>query len=320
VLLSPAAAAEEVVEAEEAVVAVAVEVVEDDPMNAFHDKVGLGWRADLAAGILSHLDRIDLLEVIADDYFDAPRRELRALKTLSSQVSVALHGVGMGLASCAPAETKLLDKMARLVDEVRPQFWSEHLAFVRSGEIEIGHLAAPPRTAETVEGAAENLAHASAVIGSKPVMENIATLIEPPGSTLFEPAWISAILASADCELLLDLHNVYANGLNHGYDPKEFVRQIPSVRLGVIHIAGGEFILAPDGRQRLLDDHLHDVPDPVFELLEEAAALSPNPLTVILERDGAFPSMDSLLAQIEQARQAVARGRARRAALQEVFA
>jgi uncharacterized protein len=294
-------------------------VVEAEKMNTFVDRVGLGWRADLAAGIFSHLDRIDLLEVVADDFFDAPRRDIRALQTLATQVPIVLHGVGMGLASSAPVENKRLEKMARLVEQVRPQFWSEHLAFLRSGGIEIGHLAAPPRTADTVEGAAENLSRAAALIGSKPIMENIATLIDPPGSTLSESVWISGILASSDCDLLLDLHNVYANGLNHGYDPKAFLRQIPAVRIRAIHIAGGKFISAPDGRRRLLDDHLHDVPDPVFDLLEEAAALSPNPLTVILERDGAYPSMDCLLSQIDLARQALARGRSRRTVSEEVL-
>jgi uncharacterized protein (UPF0276 family) len=309
-----AAAAEGV----EVVVAEDVAAAEADIMNAFHDRVGLGWRADLAAGIFTHLDCIDLLEVVADDFFDAPRGEIRALKTLASQVSVVLHGVGMGLASSVPVETKRLEKMARLADQVQPQFWSEHLAFVRGGGIEIGHLAAAPRTADTLEGAAENLARAAALVGSKAIMENIATLIDPSGSTLSESAWISGILASADCNLLLDLHNVYANGLNHGYDPKAFLRQIPAARFRAIHIAGGKFISAPDGRQRLLDDHLHDVPDPVFELLEEAAVLSPNALTVILERDGAYPSMGCLLAQMDLARQALARGRARRAVAEEV--
>jgi uncharacterized protein (UPF0276 family) len=296
-----------------------VAVVGAETLSTLLDRVGLGWRADLAVGIFSHLDRIDLLEVIADDFFGAPPRELRALKTLASQIPVVLHGVGLGLASSAAVETKRLEKMARLVEQVRPQFWSEHLAFVRGGGIEMGHLAAPPRTTDTVEGAAENLSRAAVLVGCKPIMENIATLIDPPGSSLSEPAWISHILASANCDLLLDLHNVYANGLNHGYDPKAFLQQIPAERISAIHIAGGEFIPAADGSQRLLDDHLHDVPDPVFELLEEASALSPNPLTVILERDGAYPSMDCLLVQIEQARQALARGRIRRATLQGVF-
>ena len=124
--------------------------------------------------------------------------------------------------------------------------------------------------------------------------------------------WITGILQSSGCGLLLDLHNVYANGLNHGYDPREFLNQIPPSSIAAIHIAGGKLISAPDGRVRLLDDHLHDVPDPVFDLLEQVAALAPNPLTVILERDGDYPSVNLLLAQIARAREAMARGRARR--------
>jgi uncharacterized protein (UPF0276 family) len=283
-------------------------------MSARKDRVGLGWRPDLAASILEYLDSIDLLEVIADDFFDGSRRERRALKTLSSQIPVVLHGVGLGLAGCESVQTKILDKMARLFDEVRPEFWSEHLAFVRAGGFEIGHLAAPPRTAQNVEAAAENLCRATSVVGSKPLMENIATLLDPPGSTLSEPAWVSAILEAVDCNSLLDLHDVYANALNHGYDAREFLKEIPISRVCAIHIAGGQLISAPDGTTRLLDDHLHDVPDPVFDLLEEIAARSPHPLTVILERDGAYPPMSQLLAQIQRARLCLERGRARHTA------
>ncbi len=288
-----------------------------EAMMSNKDRVGLGWRPDLAAQIFEHLDSIDVLEVIADDFFDAPARSRRALKTISSQVSISLHGVGLGLAGCEVVETKLLEKMARLFDEVRPEFWSEHLAFVRAGGIEVGHLAAPPRTPHNVEAAAENLRRAISKVGCKPLMENIATLIDPPGCTLSEPAWISAILDNADCDALLDLHNVYANCLNHDYDAKEFLDKIPSSRIRGIHIAGGKVISAPDGSTRLLDDHLHDVPDPVFDLLEEVAARSPHPLTVILERDGAYPPMAQLLAQIQRARLSVKRGRARAEASQE---
>jgi uncharacterized protein (UPF0276 family) len=281
-------------------------------MNNLTDRVGLGWRPDLAAGILEHLDSIDLLEVIADDFFYARRGQVRALKTLAAQIPVVIHGVSLGLASSTAVETKRLDQMARLFDQVRPEFWSEHLAFVRAGGIEIGHLAAPPRNSSTVDAAAANLHRAQTAVGAKPLVENIATLIDPPASSLSEPAWLNTILSSSNCELLLDLHNVLANGLNHGYDPFEFIRQIPPERIAAIHIAGGKFISAPDGSQRLLDDHFHDVPDPVFDLLEETAARAPGPLTVILERDGDYPSMDSLLAQIAQARLALAKGRARR--------
>jgi uncharacterized protein (UPF0276 family) len=61
----------------------------------------------------------------------------------------------------------------------------------------------------------------------------------------------------------------------------------------------------------LLDDHLHDVPDPVYDLLAEVGARTPRALTVILERDGDFPFFDCLLHQLGRARQALAQGRAR---------
>ncbi|HXQ73688.1 MAG TPA: DUF692 family protein, partial [Pyrinomonadaceae bacterium] len=138
----------------------------------------------------------------------------------------------------------------------------------------------------------------------------VATLIDPPGSNRDEPAWLSAIIRNSESKLLLDLHNLYANSLNFQFDAVEFLAKIPSEAIRTIHLAGGKWI-GRNGAQRLLDDHLHDVPDPVYELLEEVAARAPQPLTVIIERDGKFPAIESLLAQLDRARQAVRRGRAR---------
>lgn len=277
------------------------------------DRFGLGWRHKLALGILSHLDRIDIVEVIADDYFRAPRRERRALRTLAAQTPITLHGVTLGLASSVAVDSKRLDQMARLCEEVRPLSWSEHLAFVRGGGIEIGHLAAPPRSAATIDGAIANLRRARAIVGVAPQVENVATLIEPPGSDRDEATWVSEIVRYSDSDLLLDLHNLHANALNFNFDPVDYIERIPPERIGAIHLAGGRWIGCPDA-QRLLDDHLHDVPDPVYQLLEEVSARVSQPLTVILERDGNFPPIEWLLDQLDRARSAVARGRARQRA------
>ena len=134
------------------------------------DRFGIGWRPELAAGILSNLHDIDVVEVIAEDYLSVPRAKLRALRTLSNQVPVVVHGVSLGMASAVPVEAKRLDSIARLVESTRPESWSEHLAFVRGGGYEIGHLAAPPRTAATIEGAARNFASARQVVGALPAV------------------------------------------------------------------------------------------------------------------------------------------------------
>lgn len=279
------------------------------------DRVGLGWRPALAAGIFAHLDDIDLVEVIADDYFDASRQDQRALRTLTSQVPVVLHGVSLGLASSETADTKRLDATARLVEAVRPAFWSEHLAFVRAGGAEIGHLAAPPRTQQNIDGAAANIALARRIVGSAPLLENIATLVEPPCSVLDEPAWVAGILDAGDVPLLLDLHNLYANAINFGRDPAELLAAMPLHRVRAVHLAGGRSTPAPGGGTRWLDDHLHAVPDPVFALLSQLAQSVPQDLDVVLERDGAFPPMPVLLAELQAARSALAAGRSSRAAI-----
>jgi uncharacterized protein len=171
-----------------------------------HDRFGLGWRSELAAGILAHLDRIDVIEVIAEDYFDAGRADLRALQTLAAQVNVVLHGTSLGLASTVPLAPKRLDRLARLVEASGAEGWSEHLAFVRGGGIEIGHLAAPPRTEASIEGARRNIERATRIIGCAPLVENIATLVAPPASRLDEAEWTRRILCGAGAGLLLDLH------------------------------------------------------------------------------------------------------------------
>jgi len=283
------------------------------------DRVGLGWRAPLAADILSNLDRIEVVEVIADDYFDAPGRERQALRWLGRQVPLVLHGVSLGLASTAPVDPVRLDHMARLIGEVEPWLWSEHLAFVRGGGVEVGHLAAPPRTAATIEGTACNLTTARTIVGSPPLVENISTIIEPPGSALDEVTWLEGILAATENGLLLDLHNLYANACNFDFDPREAIARLPLERVGYIHLAGGKWVQATrfPGR-RLLDDHRHATPQPVFDLLTEVARRAYQPLVVILERDGDYPPFAELLDELDAARAALARGRADRNANQNV--
>ena len=128
----------------------------------WNDRVGLGWRPELAAGIFDALDQIDVLEVIADNYVDASRRQRRALKMMARQVPVHIHSIALGMAGAEEVSTERLERLARLVNDVEPEAWSEHLAFMRAGGIEIGHLAAPPRTEASVAGGGAKLAEGDA--------------------------------------------------------------------------------------------------------------------------------------------------------------
>ena len=282
------------------------------PRTGGADRIGLTWHPSLATSILAHAHRLDVVEVIPEGIFLETRAGRRALRTLAREIPVAIHGVSLGLSSGEGVDARRLEAFARLVDEVVPEHWSEHLAFVRAGGVELGHLAAPPRTALTIEATAENVHRASRLVGACPAVENVATLIDPPGSDRTEEAWLLDLLDASPAGLLLDLHNLVTNGRNFGYDPRALVEALPAHRILGVHIAGGTDVEASNGERRLLDDHRHDVPESVYALLEIVASRVPHPLDVILERDGGFPPFAAILDQLDRARTAVAAGRARR--------
>jgi uncharacterized protein (UPF0276 family) len=284
---------------------VVAEVAEAAAVAERVHRVGIGWRPELAAGIFANLDRIDVVEVIADHYFNASRRELDALRALAEQVPLQLHGVGLGLATAFPVESARIDKMARLIERVRPAGWSEHLAFVRAGGVEIGHLAMPPRTERTVEQTVRNLQQAQAITGLMPALENIATLFDSPLSTLGEAEWTRRITSAGNAPLLLDLHNLYANAVNAGRDVFADLAAFPLQAVQAVHLSGGMWLEHGSGAQRLLDDHVHSPPDVVFELLRALAANTCASFDVVLERDGNYPSFDVMLTELAQARAAL---------------
>jgi len=274
------------------------------------DRFGIAYRPELAASLYAYAHELDRIELMADDWFGASSRELRALTTLSRRVPVQLHAVGLGLASTSPVDGARLRALARVVEACGGAPWSEHLAFVRAGGIELNQLCAPPRTEATLEGLARNIQRAARVTCSLPALENVASLIDPPGSQLDEASFVARALALTGAPLLLDLHNLHANALNFGLDPDAFLDALPLERVRTVHLAGGKRVRVGDV-ERVLDDHRHAVPQAVYALLEELAARTSQPLDVIVERDGPVPPWAAYVGELRRARAAVARGRTR---------
>ncbi len=264
-------------------------------------RAGLAWREELAAGIVANLGEIDVLELIAERYLDAPRRTIQALRFLARQRPVWIHATSLGLASSAPVEQPRLERLARLIDAIEPAGWSEHLAFVRGGGWEIGHLAAPPRNASTLDGLCRNLTLARKTIGSLPVLENVASLVDPPFSVWSETEWMSQIAEATEAGFLLDLHNLHTNATNFGEDAGALIAAIPAGRIRAIHLAGGR-VIDGEGGSRILDDHRSEVPEAVFELLAEVARREDR-FDIIVERDGEFPPIEQLIGEVRRARE-----------------
>jgi hypothetical protein len=270
-------------------------------------RVGLGWRPEIAADLLASPSRVDFLEVVAESCFAsaAARREAVAI---ARRWPVVPHGVKLSLGSATGIDRDRARRLGALARELGAPAISEHVAFVRAGGAEIGHLTQLPFTREAVRVVAANVASARRDLPDVPLLlENAAFTFEWPGGEMDEAAFYTAIVERTGCDLLLDLGNLYANAVNRGDDPRAVLGAYPLERVGMIHIAGG----ALEGGF-YADTHAHAVPEAVFELLAEAL-LRTGPVPVLLERDDGFPHFSALAAEIERSRALLAAAPDRRA-------
>lgn len=262
--------------------------------------VGVGFRPELAADLLSAPGAVDFVEVVAEACFASPaaRREASAIARIWPVVP---HGVKLSLGSASGIDMERARRLGALCRELSAPVVSEHVAFVRGGGREIGHLTALPYTLEAARAVARNVAAARRALPDIPLLlENAACTLRFPGDALGEGDFYAEVVDRTGCDLLLDVGNVYANAVNAGVDPGELVGSYPLERVAMLHIAGG---VVEHGFY--FDTHAHPVPAPVFALLAQVVART-GPLPILLERDGDFPPFAALAAEIATAR-AIAR-------------
>lgn len=269
--------------------------------------LGIGWRPELALFIDRRPD-LGFVEVITEDVDPDGPLPAPLERLLRRGVAVVPHGVGLSLGGAAPPEPGRLAALARLAGRVRAPLVTEHLAFVRGGGIESGHLLPLPRTRAALDVVVDNVRRARDALPVPLGLENIAALVEWPGAELTEADFLAEVLERADVQLLLDVENVYANARNHGGDPAAFLARLPLERVAYLHAAGGS---ERDGLYH--DTHTAPVPRPVFDLVEEVASRTAVP-GVLLERDGNYPPAEVLNAELDALAAAAARGAARREA------
>jgi uncharacterized protein (UPF0276 family) len=270
-----------------------------------HLGLGIGWRPELALPI----DRrrgLGFVEILAEDLdprgpVPAPIERLR-----SRGVAVVPHGVSLSLGGAEPPDAARLSALSRLAERLGAPLVSEHVAFVRGGGRETGHLLPLPRTREALDVVVANVRAARAALPVPLALENVAALFEWPGAEMDEATFLAELLERADVLLLLDVENVYANARNHGHDALAFLDRLPLERIAYVHVAGG---VERDGLYH--DTHAHPVPAAVLDLLEEVCARAAVP-GVMLERDDHFPSDAGLHAELDAIAAAAARGAARR--------
>jgi len=258
--------------------------------------VGIGFREQFRADLFLYQTEVDFLEITADHYFDASARKLAELELLKQHFQIIPHGLNLSLGSAEGLDENYLEKFSRLVDYIKPAWFSDHICFTRSGGKEIGHLAPVPYTNEAVKVFIKNISRVKARINTPLILENITSAIRFPSSEMSESEFIRRILEETDCGLLLDITNLYINSKNFGFDWREFLNELPMERIVQLHFVG-----AHEHNNRLIDAHANKTNAEIWEVFREVCSRT-NVRGVILERDENFPPFAEILEEIKTAR------------------
>jgi len=273
--------------------------------------VGIGWRAEIDLSV-ERLG-VDFVEVVAEnvctDHLPDSLRELR-----SRGVPVLPHGVSLSLGSAEPPEPARLDRLAACAQALDAPLVSEHIAFVRAGGLEAGHLLPVPRTREALAVVVANVRAAQDALPVPLAVENVAAVLGWPDDELTDGQFLAELVGRTGVRLLLDVANLYTNQVNLGLDPVAALDELPLEAVGYVHVAGG---VRRDGVWH--DTHAHPVPPAVFDLLAAVCERVRVP-GVLLERDDAYPSDAALAAELAAIRRVVQNAGAQNAGAQNAGA
>ncbi|HEY7883481.1 MAG TPA: DUF692 domain-containing protein [Cellvibrionaceae bacterium] len=258
---------------------------------------GLGLRrallqqlADVSAG------NIDFMEIAPENWIGVGGRLGKQLRRFTERYPFVCHGLSLSIGSSAPLDRSLLTRTKAFLAEHNIRCYTEHLSYC-SDDGQLYDLLPIPFTEESVHYVAARVRQAQDILGQRIALEN-ASYYCAPGQQMSELEFIQAVVAEADCDLLLDVNNAYVNGINHRYDPLEFIASLPLERVVYMHVAG-HYHEAEDLR---VDTHGAPIIDPVWQLLQQTYRLA-GAIPTLLERDFNFPPMPELLAEVDHIRQ-----------------
>ncbi|WP_287598905.1 DUF692 domain-containing protein [Thermomonas sp.] len=257
---------------------------------------GLGLRRALLDELIgAPAGAFDFLECAPDNWIGVGGALGEQLETLTARHPLSCHGLSLSLGGPDPLDHAFLRQTRDFLDRHQVALYSEHLSYCAAN----GHLydlLPLPFTEEAVVHVAARIRQAQDALGRRIAVENVS-YYAAPFRQLAEIDFINAVLAEADCDLLLDVNNVYVNAINHGYDARAFINAMPAARIASYHVAG-HFDEADDLK---IDTHGTAVKDEVWALLGFAYA-SHGVRPTLLERDFNFPPLPVLVDEVARIR------------------
>lgn len=268
---------------------------------------GLGLRRALLRDLqAAPAGDFDFLEVAPENWLGVGGAHGKALRRLAERHPIYCHGLSLSLGGTTPLDESLLCDIRVFMDLHHCAIYSEHLSYC-TDEAHLYDLLPLPFTEEAVHHVAARIRRAQDILQTRIAVENVSYYAKPR-QDMDEVTFINAVLQEADCDLLLDVNNVYVNAINHRFDAIDYLDRVRPDRVVGYHVAG-HYDEASDLK---IDTHGAPVKFAVWSLLAQAyARFGVQP--TLLERDFNFPPYAELIAELGMIRdlqaQALATGR-----------
>ncbi len=257
---------------------------------------GLGFRRELIPALQQGVPSdVRFFEIAPENWAGMGGRSAHTLRSFTERVPFVCHGLSLSLGGPGALDEALLRRTRDFMRMHGITLFTEHLSWC-ADDSHLYDLLPIPMTEDAVRYTAERIARAQDILGKRIGVENASTYIAPPGSDMNEPEFIRAVVERADCWLHLDVNNIYVNSCNFGFDPHEYLQQLPLERTCYVHVAG--HCVEDDGL--VVDTHGNDVIDPVWQLLREAYAQMDHVVPTCLERDFNIPDLAILTQEVAQ--------------------
>ncbi len=261
---------------------------------------GLGLRPQHFPEILGEdthaADGVDWFEIISENFIGVGGPPLHNMMSVRERFPMVMHGVSLSIGSTDPLDMNYLKGLKELADLVEPELISDHLCWTGVHGLNMHDLLPLPLTAESVEHVASRVMQVQDVLGRRFMLENTSTYVTFAEDEMTEWDFLSAICKRADCDILLDVNNIYVSGFNHGFSMDAYLDGVPADRIKQIHLAGHEH-----NGDYIVDTHDEPVPDYVLDLYAKAIKRFGHVPTMI-ERDANIPPFAELVRELRGVR------------------
>ncbi len=254
---------------------------------------GLGLRRTMLTPLREEPpEQVDFLEVAPENWIGVGGALGRKFRYFTERFPFLSHGLSLSLGGPAALDEEFILRLKGFLDDHQIRGYSEHLSYCTDD----GHLydlMPIPFTGDAVDYVADRIRRTQEILERRIAVENVS-YYAAPGQELDEIDFLCGVLEQADCDLLLDVNNIYVNSINHDYDAEAFLKALPGDRIMYVHVAG-HYVEAEDLR---VDTHGSDVCDPVWELLDTAYETF-GVIPTLLERDFNIPPLPELLREVD---------------------